>query len=150
MTIELNSADVPQEDDLAKVRLVLEGLAAGLWNTQDLADKSGVSRRHVGYSINAAIVLGWVVDGETGLGVTDSGKALLSQKKGTPEERAGLRQAVEGSAALKEVAPDLLGEAAPTRAQLGERICAATGLAKSTGERRAQALLAWRRQVLAK
>jgi hypothetical protein len=150
MTIELTSADVPQEDDLAKVRLVLEGIAAGLWNTQDLADKSGVSRRHVGYGINAAIVLGWVVEGEEKLEVTPAGQALLAQAKGTPEERAELKKGVEASPALKEIAPDLLGEAAPTRVQLGERICAATGLSKSTGERRAQALLAWRRQVLAK
>jgi hypothetical protein len=146
MTIELSTADVPQEDDLAKVRAVLEGIAAGLWNTQDIADKTGVSRRHVGYGINAAIVLGWVVEGEEKLEVTPQGQAVLAQAKGSAEERAEIKKSIEGSGPLH----DLLAETPPTRVQLGERISAAAGLAKSTAERRGQALLAWRRQVISK
>ena len=148
MTLELSTADVPQEDDLQKVRLVVAAIGQGLQDTLSIAEKSGVSRRHVGYAINAAMVLGWAAEGEQELVATETGKKLLEAAVGTPDERALLRTAIEASAALKALAPDLLAAAGPTREQLGDRIALATGLSKSTSLRRAQALLAWRRQVL--
>jgi len=148
MTLELSTADVPQEDDLQKVRLVVAAIGEGLQDTLSIAEKSGVSRRHVGYAINAAMVLGWAAEGEDQLIATETGKKLLGAAVGTPDERTLLRAAIEASPALKALAPDLLAAAPPTRAQLGDRIAEATGLSKSTSMRRAQALLAWRRQVL--
>jgi hypothetical protein len=147
MTLELTTADVPQEDDLRKVRLVVDAVGQGLQDTLSIAQRSGVSRRHVGYALNAALVLGWVAEGAEQLEATEQGKKLLKTAAGSAEERAAFKSAIEGSAALREVAPDLLAAASPTRAQLGERIVEATGLSKSTADRRAQALLAWRRQV---
>ena len=150
MTTELSSADVPQEDDLAKVRLVLGAVALGLQDTQSIAEKSGVSRRHVGYAINASIVLGWLAEGDEQLVVSPAGTAVLAQPQGSPEERAMLRAAVVGSKVLQQLAPDLLAEAEPSREAIAERIRQASGLSASTAERRTRALISWRRQVLAK
>ena len=148
MTLELTTADVPQEDDLAKVRQVAAAIDKGLQDTLSIAEESKVSRRHVGYAINAAMVLGWVAEGPEQLIATEQGKKLLQTAASSAEERALFRAAIEGSATLKSLAPDLLAAVGPTRVVLGQRIAEATGLAKSTAERRAQALLAWRRQVL--
>ena len=150
MTIELTSADVPQEDDLAKVRLVLGVIAQGLQDTQSIAEASSVSRRHVGYAINAAIVLGWLAEGEEQLAVSPAGRKLLEQAQGSAEERAQLRAAVEGSPILKALAPGLLAEPAPSRSAIAQRIREASGLSASTSERRTRALFSWRRQVLGK
>ena len=148
MTIELTSADVPQEDDLGTVRLVVEAIGQGLQDTQGLAEKSGVSRRHVGYAINAAFVLGWVVEEPDRLAISPEGQKLLAQPSGSPAEKPLLRAAIEQSAAVQAIAKDLLAAEGPTRKVLSERIRDATGLSASTSERRAQTLLSWRRQVL--
>ena len=148
MTLELTTADVPQEDDLAKVRRVAAAIDKGLQDTLSISEQSKVSRRHVGYAINAALVLGWVTEGPEQLVATEQGKKLLQETAGSAGERACFRAAIEASPALKALAPDLLAAAGPSRAVLGQRIVDATGLSKSTAERRAQALLAWRRQVL--
>ena len=150
MTTDLTSADVPQEDDLSKVRLVLGAVALGLQDTQSISEKSGVSRRHVGYAINAAIVLGWLAEGEEQLAVSASGQNLLAQPQGSAEERAQLRASVEGSEILQQLAPGLLDEQEPSRPEMAARIQQASGLSASTAERRTRAILSWRRQVMGK
>lgn len=144
MTLELTTTDVPQEDDLATIRKVIQAIADGLADTQGLADKTGVSRRHVGYSINAAISLLLV---DENLQVTEGGKKLLAAAAGTPEEKGAWRAAIEASPALKELAPNLLAQAEPDRKQLSEHIAQVSGLAPATAMRRVQALLSWRRQL---
>ena len=59
-----------------------------------------------------------------------------------------MRAGIEGSPTLRALAPDLLAAAEPSGAALGARIMEATGLSKSTSERRARTLLSWRRQLL--
>ena len=51
---EIHSADVPQEDNLGDVRRTVEAIAAGLEDTESIAGRTGRSKRHVGYAINAA------------------------------------------------------------------------------------------------
>ena len=144
----IHSADVPQEDNLGDVRRTVEAIAAGLEDSQSIADKTGRSKRHVGYAINAAIVLGWLDEGDERLAVLDAAKALFAQKPGSAGEGAIFRACIEKSAVLAELAPGLLAEPAPTREQLSARIQERAGLSKSTSDRRAQTLLSWRRQVL--
>lgn len=149
MTTELTSADVPQEDNLHNVRLVAQAIADGLEDTQSIADRAKISRRHVGYAINACFVLGWVAETPEKLAASDAARALFKTTPGSAEEKALLRASIEGSAAIHAIAPALLAAGEPDRPAIVERIAAATGLSKSTSDRRAQTLLSWRRQVLA-
>jgi hypothetical protein len=148
VTIEIHSGDVPQEDNLGDVRDAVQAIADGLEDTQSIAERTKRSRRHVGYAINAAIVLAWIAEGPDRLAVLDAGKKLLQSGKGTAAEKKALRASIEASPALREIAPDLLGPAEPTREAISQRIQSLTGLSKSTSDRRAQTLLSWRRQVL--
>ena len=148
MNPEIHSADAPQEDNLGDVRRTVEAVAQGLEDTQSIADRTKRSRRHVGYAINAAIVLGLIDEGEERLTVLEAGKKLLAHPEGSAEERAFLRAAIEKSAVLRALAPELLAAVEPERATISGRIQTLAGLSKSTSDRRAQTLLSWRRQVL--
>jgi hypothetical protein len=145
---ELHSADVPQEDNLGDVRNTVQAIVDGLHDTQSIADRTKRSRRHVGYAINAAIVLGWIGEGDEGLSVLEPGKKLLAHAAGTPDERKAMREAIEKSTSVHALAPDLLAAAEPTRTAISERIQKLAHLSKSTSDRRAQTLLSWRRQIL--
>ncbi|MGK3993004.1 hypothetical protein [Sorangium sp. So ce1024] len=142
----LRSAEIPQADNLANVRRALEALAAGAATREQIAEQTGISLRHVGYALAAARVLGWLGDDAS---ITPAGRALLAAPAGTPDERAHLRRAIFACDVVKEVAPDLFEPAAPTTAALARRIFRFTaGIGKETARRRAQTLLAWRKQVL--
>lgn len=145
---EIHSADVPQEDNLGDVRRTVEAIAAGLEDTESIAARIGRSKRHVGYAINAAIVLGWIEEGEDKLVVLAVAQKLLAAKAGSDDERAVLRKSIEESAILRTLAPRLLAAEEPTREQLSARIQSLSGLSPSTSTRRAQTLLSWRRQVV--
>lgn len=149
MPAELHSADVPQEDNLTDVRRTVAAIASGLEDTQSIAELTRRSRRHAGYAINAAIVLGWVEAGDK-LAPSALGRKLLAAAEGSEAERAVVREAIEKSPSMIAIAPALLGPEEPTRAALAASIAALAGLARSTAERRAQTLLSWRRQALAK
>ncbi len=145
---EIHSADVPQEDNLGDVRRTVEAIAAGLEDTESIAARTGRSKRHVGYAINAAIVLGWIEEGEDKLVVLAVARKLLAAKAGSDDERAVWRKSIEESPILRALAPQLLAAAEPTREQLSGQIQSLSGLSPSTSVRRAQTLLSWRRQVV--
>lgn len=149
MPAELHSADVPQEDNLTDVRRTVEAIGSGLEDTQSIGERTRRSRRHAGYAVNAAIVLGWVEAGDK-LAPTELGRKLLAAAEGSEAERAAFREAIEKSPAVSAIAPALLGPQEPARDAIAGRISALAGLAQSTAERRAQTLLSWRRQVLGK
>jgi hypothetical protein len=147
MTVELHSADVPQEDNLTDVRRTVEAIGSGLEDTQGIAERTRRSRRHAGYAVNAAIVLGWVEAGDA-LVPTELGRKLLAAPEGSEAERAAFREAIEKSPSVSAIAPALLGTEPPDRVAIAARITQLAGLAASTAGRRAQTLLSWRRQVL--
>ena len=149
MTVELHSADVPQEDNLADVRRTVLAIDLGLEDTQSIAERTQRSRRHAGYAINAAIVLELIEAGDK-LVATPLGKKLLGTAEATDAERAVWREAIEKSPSMQALFPALLEPAEPTRTAIAEKIAQLASLAKSTSERRAQTLLSWRRQVLSK
>lgn len=143
----LRSAEIPQADNLANVRRALAALAGGAAAREQIAEQTGISLRHVGYALAAARVLGWLGDDDAS--ITPAGRALLAAPAGSPDERAHLRRAIFACDVVKEVAPDLFEPAAPTTAALARRIFRFTaGIGKETARRRAQTLLAWRKQVL--
>ncbi|AUX33930.1 MULTISPECIES: hypothetical protein [Sorangium] len=143
----LRSTEIPQADNLANVRRVLEALAGGASAKDEIAQQTGISVRHVGYALAAARVLGWL--GDDDVSITPAGRGLLAVPPGTADERAQLRRAIFACDVVKEVAPDLFEPAAPTVVALARRLYRSTaGIAKETARRRAQTLLAWRSQVL--
>ncbi|KYF93669.1 hypothetical protein BE20_08755, partial [Sorangium cellulosum] len=143
----LRSTEIPQADNLANVRRVLEALAGGATAKEAIAQQTGISLRHVGYALAAARVLGWL--GDDDVSITPAGRGLLAAPPGTADERAHLRRAIFACDVVKEVAPDLFEPAAPTAVALARRLYRSTaGIAKETARRRAQTLLAWRSQVL--
>ncbi|WP_437849546.1 hypothetical protein [Sorangium sp. So ce363] len=143
----LHSAEIPQADNLANVRRVLEALSGGVTEKERISEQTGISLRHVGYALAAARVLGWL--GDDGASITPAARELLASSSGSADERTLLRRAIFACEVVKEVAPDLFEPAAPTREALARRIFRFTaGIGKGTARRRAQTLLAWRSQVL--
>ncbi|WP_437739135.1 hypothetical protein WME73_26230 [Sorangium sp. So ce302] len=143
----LHSAEIPQADNLANVRRVLEALSGGVTEKERISEQTGISLRHVGYALAAARVLGWL--GDDGASITPAARELLASSSGSADERTLLRRAIFACEVVKEVAPDLFEPAAPTREALARRIFRFTaGIGKETARRRAQTLLAWRSQVL--
>ncbi|WP_437595532.1 hypothetical protein WMF28_23510 [Sorangium sp. So ce590] len=143
----LRSTEIPQADNLANVRRVLEALAGGVTAKEQIVEQTGISLRHVGYALAAARVLGWLGDDDAA--ITPAGRELLAAPPGTADERMLLRRAIFICDVVKEVAPDLFDPAAPTTVALARRLYRFTaGIGKETARRRAQTLLAWRSQVL--
>ncbi|WP_437892977.1 hypothetical protein [Sorangium sp. So ce124] len=143
----LHSAEIPQADNLANVRRVLEALSGGVTEKERISEQTGISLRHVGYALAAARVLGWL--GDDGASITPAARELLATSSGSADERTHLRRAIFACEVVKEVAPDLFEPSAPTREALARRIFRFTaGIGKETARRRAQTLLAWRSQVL--
>lgn len=142
------SADVPQRDQLADVRRVVEALVERPGSTSDLTVRARLSERHVGYALHAARVLGWLASDGTHA-VTAAGRKLVGEVPGGIGERSRFRTAIELSPVLKQLAPGLLGRTRPTKAYLAARIVKLSPeLGSETAGRRAQTLLAWREQAL--
>lgn len=141
---------VPQTDRLSKVRAIVDALAAGASTRGDLQRVTKLSPRHVNYGIGSAKALG-LLSGlrSDDVGLTARGGELASTALGSADEKAVLFQAVSFSPVMRKLAPTLLGPVGPTRQQLADRIRVVAGVSHVTADRRAQAILAWRRQLLA-
>jgi hypothetical protein len=145
----MRTIDIPQANDLAKVRAVVAAVAHGAQTLPDVIERTGYSLRHVEYRVHAARILGFVrIEDEGALVATAAAERLLATGERTHDERAAFAQAIEASPELKVLAPELLGRQAPLADDLCERLIAVAGLSPATAMRRALGLLAWRRQVL--
>lgn len=149
----MDTLDVPQADDLAKVRRVLQALAElsteGPAGLMAITDRTAYSRRHTGYRLHAARILGLLrFEGEDALVLSDLGHRLLEAAPDSADERAVWARAVERSAPLAIIAPDLLDAGPLTAATLAERMEVLVSFGASTALRRAGCLLSWRRQIL--
>jgi hypothetical protein len=142
---EIDTVDIPQAPNLARVRAVVTSVAGGATTIEQVADETDISARHVGYAFRAAQTLG-LLDGARAL--TDLGRALIESEQESEEESAAFRRSVEESAILRAIAPDLLSEEPPSKKTLTERIEELSGLSKATAAHRASDLLAWREQIL--
>jgi predicted AAA+ superfamily ATPase len=141
------SWEFPQTNRLDQVRAIVDALASGASTRQQVAQATRISARHVSYAVAAARSLG-LVSGTRDFAVTGLGGRLATAEPGSPEEQEILVEAIMGSAALRSVAPALLGRRQPDRERLARQVERLTGLSRSTADRRAQALLAWRRRLL--
>jgi hypothetical protein len=135
--------EIPQADNLARVRLVAAAVAEGQRGA-DIARRLGVTERNVAYAAQAARALLLLV-GNT---LAPLGAELLATAPGSEGERVCFRKAIAASPALAAVAPALLAETPPDASALAARIAEVSGLGAATAERRAQALLSWRQQVV--
>jgi len=144
-TPDIDSADVPQAPNLARIRAVLTEIASGTATLERIAEETDISARHVGYAVRAAQAL-LLLDRDRAL--TPRGQALLETEQESLAERTAFRKAIEESVIIRALAPGLLSTKAPTKKSLGARIEKLSGLSKATSEHRASDLLAWREQIL--
>lgn len=144
-TPDIESSDVPQAPNLARIRCVITAVADGATTIEKIAEETDISPRHVGYAIRAAQTLGLL---DKNRAPSPLGKGLLETEQESEEERQTFCKAIEQSAIMKALAPSLLSARAPTKRTLGARIEKLSGLSKATAEHRASDLLAWREQLL--
>jgi hypothetical protein len=144
-TPDIESSDVPQAPNLARIRCVLASVADGAATIEKIAEETDISPRHVGYAIRAAQTLALL---DKGRAPTALGRQLLETEQESEEERRAFCKSIEDSAIMKALAPTLLSSKAPTKKTLGARIEKLSGLSKATAEHRASDLLAWREQLL--
>ncbi len=142
---EIDSIEVPQAPNLARVRCVVTAIADGAATIEQIAEDTDISARHVGYSVRCAQTLG-LLDPERK--PTELGRSLLATDQESKEERDVLRKSVETSAILQAIAPTLLSATPPTKKVLGAHIEKLSGLSSATAAHRASDLLAWREQIL--
>jgi hypothetical protein len=144
-TLHIDSADVPQAPNLARIRAVVTAIADGTATLDTIAEEIDISARHVGYAVRAAQALDLL---DKDRAPTARGRVLLATDQESAAERDAFRAAVEESTILRALAPGLLTEKPPTKKALGARIEKLSGLSKATAEHRASDLLAWREQIL--
>jgi hypothetical protein len=144
-TIEIESSDVPQAPNLARIRCVITAVTDGAATIESIAEDTDISPRHVGYAIRAAQTL-CLLDKDRA--PTALGRQLLETEQESEEERQAFCKAIEESPILKALAPTLLSSKAPTKKTLGARIEKLSGLSTATALHRASDLLAWREQLV--
>lgn len=142
------SNDIPQANSLDRIRRVLLVVARGATSTAAIGEQAALSPRHVAYHVQAARILGWLADLPDGPQVTARGEAILQTQPESEAESKLFAESVIRSPPLRKLGVDLLGKAPPSVEKIASRIARATGLAETTAERRALALLAWRQRIL--
>jgi hypothetical protein len=146
VSTRLSPADVPQANNLERVRKVVAVIASGVSEARKISEATGISLRHVAYAVRAAETLGLLANDDE---LTDAGVALLGTEPESLKERAELRGAVLRSRVIRVLVPELLHANAPGRDELADRILREVeGLSRATAVRRAGTLLSWRAQLL--
>jgi len=113
-------------------------------DTEKLADHTGFSVRHVCYRLHAGEVLGLL---DANRAISSRGQLLLATSPGSENERQEFRQAVESCRVVQVVVPDLLESETFDLEAVAAKLEALAGLSRSTADRRARVLAAWRRQL---
>ncbi|MFC1706011.1 AAA family ATPase [Planctomycetota bacterium] len=140
----MRSTDVPQDATPQRIRHVVEAVCDGALTPEEVGERTGLSRRHVSYHLQAARVLGLLEQAEKWYRVTDLGEEWLSQPPASAADRACFAQALRHSEPVKRLAPGLLSDREPRIADIAERIVLLAGLAPETARRRAQTLMRYR------
>ena len=142
------SLDIPQANALETVRQIVRAVDLGVTRLDGLVEYTDYSVRHVGYRLHAARILGFVRMHGDDAELTPLGERLLATTLRSEQERAVYYDAVQGSAVIQLIVPDLLSLMPPQTEQITERLFHATKLSRSTAARRANGLMAWRRYIL--
>ena len=141
----LRTGDIPQAENLEEVREVVTAVQIVGTATEDLAEYTGFSDRHVCYRLHAAEVLGWLTKKRR---ITSLGDRLLATSPGSREEHEALRVSVGKCRVIKLVVPDLLTSPELDHMTVADKLRQLAGLSASTAERRARVLVAWHRQLM--
>jgi len=144
----MQTLDIPQANKLESVRAVVLAAERGSETLEQISDFTGYSPRHTQYRIHAARVLGLLRVEDEVAWVTSAGTRLLETAVRSAEERDVFYRAIQGSKVMGFIAPDLLHPTCPSLGDLTGRLFSETTLSRSTAERRANGLLAWRRYVM--
>lgn len=139
--------DIPQADNLLRLRLSIDAIAAGMKTQEQIVEYTRITSRHVAYALHAARVLGFL-NQEPSYRLTDMGRALCATRRMSDEERACIKQAYARSPVLTRLAPGLFDEPGPSLETIAGNIEEHARLARATARRRAQTLLSWRIQIL--
>ncbi|MEE2786572.1 MAG: hypothetical protein VX589_04470 [Myxococcota bacterium] len=144
----MQSLDIPQANALETVRQIIRAIDLGVTRVESLADYTDYSTRHVSYRLHAARILGFVRLHGDEAELTPLGERLLVTKLRSEQERAVYYDAVQGSAVIQLLVPDLLSLMPPSAEHIAERLFTASKLSRSTSTRRANGLMAWRKYIL--
>ncbi len=143
----MQSLDIPQANGLETVRQTVRAVDLGVSTVERIADYTGFSLRHAGYRWHAARILGLIrVHGDEAE-ITPLGERLLAADPRSELERSVFYDAIQGSAVIQLIVPDLLSLVPPSPEAIAERLFAESKLSRSTSERRANGLLSWRRYI---
>lgn len=143
----LDSRDVPQAPRLAKVRRVVDSVAAGAETLKVIALETGLAQRDVSYNLAAAErALQLLRKDGSNYRLSTLGTKLSRTEPDSEAERELLLEAARTSSVLQSLGVDLLGEPRPTLARLTNAL-RQTGLSDTTAKRRANVLLGWRDQL---
>ena len=97
-----------------KVRLIVHSIDLGVRRVETLSDFTGYSIRHTGYRLHAARIIGLVsMDGDEAH-VTALGERLLCTDPHSEAERAVFYDAIQGSAVIQLLVPELLSLVPPS------------------------------------
>ncbi len=144
----LPGSDIPQADNLQRVRLVVDAVAAGHTSQDAILATTHVSLRHMSYALHAARVLGLLTIENKVFRLTSTGRELCATRRQSEDERRILREACSQSPVVSLLAPDLFGQPGPSVDAIAALIEERARLSPATARRRARTLLSWRLQVL--
>lgn len=140
---------IAPQTTLKSLRTFIDGCESTVQRTPDeLEAVTGLSVRHVNYSGQTAVFLGFAefVSGKYSL--TPRGTLLARSAPESEKERQLLFAAVSESKPLALLAPGLLANPGPTKSEIVNRLKRVAGLAPATALHRASMLLGWRRRLL--
>ena len=143
----MRSIDIPQANALESVRLIVHSIDLGVRRVETLSDFTGYSVRHAGYRLHAARIIGLVsMDGDEAH-ITALGERLLCTDPHSEAERAVFYDAIQSSAVIQLLVPELLSLVPPSTEAIADRLFSQSKLGRTTALRRASGLMSWRRYV---
>jgi hypothetical protein len=143
----MRSLDIPQANALETVRQVVKAIDLGVKTAEAIADYTGFSFRHAGYRLHAARILGLIRQEGDESALTPLGERLVAAEPRSEIERSVFYDAIQGSAVIQLLVPDLLSLVPPESEVIADRLFQESKLSRTTSLRRAGGLLSWRRYV---
>lgn len=134
---------VPQAT-LQGIRAVVDACSHGAHASDAIRSKTRFSNRRVAYALDAAKLLGLIVDTSTGLALSPDGKELANTPQGSEREAHVLSRRIASTEAVEDMAPGLLTANPPSLVDVARRMRERAELSPNTAIHRARMLLKWR------
>ncbi|QDK42694.1 hypothetical protein DOM21_14795 [Bacteriovorax stolpii] len=103
MTMELNSSDIPQANNLAKVLQTLEAVHSGCQSDKEIAQYIGYTPRQARYYRRAVEILGFIVTIKNNSTLTETGKDFVIAMKLNPNHLELLKPYIVKIPIIREV-----------------------------------------------